>query len=83
MRDFRRAVFRLLAMTAILLFGAWAALKVMQYRGDIQAVVRDLRNTGLVRFMEGRVVPFFRDQLWAWLQALTAPLRELVEARFN
>lgn len=83
MRDFRRAVFRLLAMTAILLFGAWAALRVMQYRGDVQALLRDLQGSDAARFLREKAVPFFRDQLWPRLEALVAPARDLLASHLG
>ena len=91
MRDFKRSVFRLLLLTAVLLFGAWALIKVAQYKGDIEAIIRDLQNGGVARFVQEKVVPFyeqqfvpfFRDKLGPKLQELTAPAREFTSSHFG
>lgn len=44
MRSFRRSVFRLLLATCFLLFVAWVSLKLMQYRGNVDALLADGRR---------------------------------------
>lgn len=83
MRDFRKSIFRLLLMAVILLVGAWAALKVMQYKGDVEAMFRDLQHTGISRFVEEKAVPFFRDQLWPKVQELVEPVQEFLGSKLN
>ena len=91
MRDFRRSVIRLLLVTAFLLFGAWLALKAMQYRGDFGRMLEDLRGLGVVRFFEGKVVPwfqerfipFFREQLGPKVEELARPVREFFADTFS
>lgn len=91
MRDFRRSVIRLLLVTAFLLFGAWLALKAMQYHGDLGRMLEDLRKLGVVRFFEGKVapwfqerfIPFFRDQLGPKVEELARPVREFFADKFN
>lgn len=41
MQNFRRSVFRLLFFMAFLLFVAWIAMKLMQYRGDWSRLLAD------------------------------------------
>ena len=91
MRDFRRSVFRLLLMTAVLLLGAWVLMKVAQYKGDLQAILRDLQNGGVARFVQEKVVPFyeqqflpfFRDKLGPKVEELTAPARDFLSKSFG
>lgn len=63
MPSLRRAVFRLLLLTAFLLFIAWLAMKAMQYGGDWQRVLRDLLGdtSGIERFFNEQVMPRLRD----------------------
>lgn len=96
MREFRRAVFRLLFTAVLLLFGAWAALKVMQYRGDVEAMLRDLQASRAFRFVREQVlpfvqekaipffqekaIPFFRDQVGPKLRGLTESAKEFLDS---
>lgn len=91
MRDFRRSVFRLLLMTVVLLLGAWALMKVAQYKGDVEAIIRDLKNGGVARFVqekvlpfyEQQVAPFFRDKLGPKVEELIAPAREFTSRQIG
>ena len=63
MPSLRRAVFRLLLITAFLLFVAWLAMKAMQYGGDWQRVLRDLLGdtSGIERFFNEQDYIRLRD----------------------
>ena len=45
MDHFRRSLFHLLVVMLVLLFIAWAALKLMQNGGDIDGLLLELRRT--------------------------------------
>ena len=79
MPSFRRAVIRLLLITAFLLFIAWLAMKAMQYGGDWGKVLRDLvgDTEGIERFFKEQVMPrlrgageFFSDKLGPWAREM-------------
>lgn len=67
MDHFRRSMIRLLVGMTILLFVAWAGMKVMQYGGDYEKLVHDWQNT-----VEGWGVDFssFFDRVKAFVQSL-------------
>ena len=91
MQNFRRSVIRLLLFTAFLLFGAWLALKAMQYHGDVGRMVQDLRGLGVVRFFENKIlpwfseklIPFFRDQVGPRVEEFVRPVREFLSDRLG
>lgn len=41
MKDFRRSMIRLVVFTAFLLIVAWLGLKLMQYHGDWERLIKD------------------------------------------
>ena len=65
MRHFRRSVIRILMTLCFLLLVAWLSLQFMQYRGDWEAMLRDLRrridDSGIVELFETQVIPFFLE----------------------
>lgn len=72
MQSFRRSVFRLLFFTAFLLFVAWIALKLMQYRGDWGRLLEDgqswlrgigIRPDAIVRFFNETVEPKVQEMV--------------------
>lgn len=60
--NFRRSLMRLLFLTAFLLFIAWVGLKLMTYRGDWEAAIRDLTDwiAPIRRFFEDKIEPMFQ-----------------------
>ncbi len=90
MREFnlRRSVIRLLLVTAFLLGGAWVALKLMQYRGDMNLLIKDLEKIGVVSFFRDKVVPwfqkdfvpFFTEKVFPKVESMARPAREYLES---
>ena len=82
MRHFRRSVIRILATTCFLLLVAWLSLQFMQYRGDWEAMLRDLRrridDSGIVELFETQVIPFFRDTVAPKLREMFGAVRDLL-----
>ena len=67
MKNFRRSVIRLFMATLFLLFIAWVGMKAMQYHGDYEGMIRDakrfLRENDVVRFAQGKAIPFLRGKV--------------------
>lgn len=67
MKDFRRSVIRLFLATFFLLFIAWVGMKAMQYHGDYDRMIRDaqrfLHENDVVRFAQGKAIPFLRGKV--------------------
>lgn len=83
MGDFRRSAFRILLLTCFLLLIAWVSLKLMQYRGDTEALLNDLQNTGAARFVKEKAVPFIHEKLAPAVEKLSAPVKEFLNANLN
>lgn len=91
MRGYKRSMIRLLLFTAFLLFGAWLALKTMQYKGDVAAISRDLEKLGIVRFAREKVlpvfsdtiIPFFRDKLGPAIEGAAKSIRDAAGSIFG
>ena len=66
MKSFRKSVFRLFLATFFLLFIAWVGMKAMQYHEDYERMIRDaqrfLCENDVVRFVQGKAIPFFRGK---------------------
>ena len=45
MKNFKRSLIRLCLLTFFLLFVAWLGLKMMQYNGDFERMLRDVQRT--------------------------------------
>lgn len=76
MHDFRRSVFRILLLTCFLLIIAWVSLKLMQYRGDWERLIRDLQDTQIVRFAREKILPIFQEKIVPFIQEKMAPIME-------
>jgi len=75
--NFRRSVMRILFTTAFLLLVAWVSLKLMVYRGDWDALLRDVQNTDVVRWFTQEAVPFFRNRVLPALEELASRIHAL------
>ena len=86
--NFKRSVIRLLIVTTLLLVGAWVALKLMQYHGDMDLLVKDLEKLGVVSFFRDKVgpwfqkdfLPFFTEKVFPKIEELARPAREYIES---
>ena len=59
MPNLRRSVFRLLLVTGFLLAVAWVSLKLMQYNGDWERLLKDLQDNQIALFAQEKALPVF------------------------
>lgn len=60
MPNLRRSVFRLLLVTGFLLAVAWVSLKLMQYNGDWERLLKDNQ---IALFAQEKALPFFQEKV--------------------
>ena len=63
MPNLRRSVFRLLLVTGFLLAVAWVSLKLMQYNGDWERLLKDLQDNQIALFAQEKALPFFPEKV--------------------
>ena len=63
MPNLRRSVFRLLLVTGFLLAVAWVSLKLMQYNGDWERLLKDLQYNQIALFAQEKALPFFQEKV--------------------
>ena len=63
MPHLRRSVFRLLLVTGFLLAVAWVSLKLMQYNGDWERLLKDLQDNQIALFAQEKALPFFQEKV--------------------
>ena len=83
MNDFVKSAMRILVLTCFLLLVAWVSMKLMQYRGDTEAMLSDLQNSGAARFVEEKALPFFREKLVPAAEKLAEPVKEFLNTNLN
>lgn len=78
MPNLRRSVFRLLLVTCFLLAVAWVSLKLMQFNGDWERLLKDLQDNQIALFAQEKVVPFFQEKIIPILNRLIEPAKGLL-----
>ena len=74
MPNLRRSVFRLLLVTCFLLAVAWVSLKLMQFNGDWERLLKDLQDNQIALFAREKVVPFFQEKIIPFIREKVGPL---------